>query len=63
MEHPEGLERYKLFAQFLLEGQVILLLKRCCPRVRMSLFSLVVRFLNTSGLQSKSDISFSNSFL
>ncbi|XP_075889419.1 putative ATP-dependent RNA helicase DHX37 isoform X2 [Nelusetta ayraudi] len=28
MEHPEGLERYKLFAQFLLEGQVCLQLKK-----------------------------------
>lgn len=27
MEHPEGLERYKLFAQFLLEGQV-------CPQLK-----------------------------
>lgn len=38
MEHPEGLERYKLFSRFLLEGQVPLL-KLCIPHLSFNLAS------------------------
>lgn len=46
MEYPEGLERYKLFSRFLLEGQV-LLLKLCIPHLS---FNLASSFVESSPL-------------
>lgn len=49
MEYPEGLERYKLFAKFLLEGQV-LVMTIATGLFCLYVFTVAVTSINLFGL-------------